>query len=109
MRIKDNGNSDYSDLFYSDNKLYILERNSFLVSVFDLTSQKEIAVYDFSEFRGSFDTGLPYGLAEGLFVDTNKRNIYIAFDNNYSPRNKNFAQKHQILENNHSYIVKFTY
>lgn len=60
-------------------------------------------------FEDPLDTGLPYGLAEGLFVDTKKRNIYIAFDNNDSPRNKNFAQKHHILENNHSYIVKFTY
>lgn len=78
-------NLDYADLHFEGGYLYILERNNYNILKMDVSSKKIITSLSFKNLKNIkadelYDTGEPYGLAEGLTMNTNT--IYIALDNN---------------------------
>jgi hypothetical protein len=104
MFLLDNGSSksgslDYAGLHIEGNFLYLLERNNHLISKYDLTTKKIISQIKFGDIAGMhlkelYDTGEPFGLAEGLAM--NKEIIYIAIDNNKNPISKKGVKKFKI-------------
>lgn len=76
-----------SDAFVDNDYLYLLARESETVLKIDI-SKENAGLVDFVSFSrsgvaSSYDTGEPYGLAEGLTMDRTR--IYIAVDNNGKP------------------------
>lgn len=90
---------DYADIHYHNNHLYILERNTYTILKYSLKDKKLIERYSFLKMDNGnsakelYDTGKPFGLAEGLAFD--KETIYIAFDNNKSPLKKSVQKKYK--------------
>lgn len=82
---------DYSDLYYENNFLYVLERNEWNILKIDLTTKKVVERYSFEEnnilnLKKVYKTNKPYGLAEALFID--KKSIILGIDNNNMPLTK---------------------
>jgi hypothetical protein len=94
--------SDYADLYYEKGYLYALERNSYLISKIDTKTMKVIEQYSFQKLDGInledvYDTGEPFGIAEGLYM--NSQMIYIALDNNAKPISKKASKKYDVKGN----------
>lgn len=82
---------DYSDLYYSNNFLYVLERNEWNILKIDLKTKEIIERFSFDEnsilnLRKVYKTNKPYGLAEALYIEDNQ--IVLGIDNNNSPLTK---------------------
>lgn len=95
-------NLDYADLHFENDFLYILERNSYQILKYSLKNKKVISSYSFinmTNFKANelYNTGEPYGLAEGLTMNSDV--IYIAFDNNKSPLSTSASKKFKISGN----------
>ena len=79
---------DFSDLYYFNNELYVLQRNAELISTLDIKNNfTEGEGYSFAhifeqdEFQYS---DMRFGLAEGLAID--EKYFYIVLDNNNDAR-----------------------
>ena len=76
---------DFSDLYFENNHLYILERNHYLITKIDPTNKKIIQRISFSnldnfQLKSLYKTTKKFGMAEGLTMD--RKSIYICLDNN---------------------------
>ena len=97
----------YADIHFENGFLYLLERNVHLITKINVKTKKVVSQFKFGKTKNLhlqeiYDTGEPYGLAEGLTMDTNR--IYIAVDNN----KKNLTKKAQAefkLKGNFSSIL----
>lgn len=92
-------NLDYADIHYENGFLYILERNSYQILKYSLKEKKVLSRYSFinmNSFKSNelYNTGEPYGLAEGLTMDSGV--IYLAFDNNKSPLSKKASKRFKV-------------
>jgi len=81
------GSKDFTDLYYENDHLYILKRNAHEITKYNLKKRKEVKTVSVGHtnkihLREIYDTGTPYGLAEGLAMT--KDTIYIGVDNNKS-------------------------
>jgi hypothetical protein len=81
------GSKDFTDLYYENDHLYILKRNSHKIMKYNLKDRKEIKTVSFGHtqkvhLREIYNTGEAYGLAEGLAMTSDT--IYIGVDNNKS-------------------------
>lgn len=97
----------YADIHFEKGHLYLLERNSHLITKINAKTKKVISRYQFGttnslHLRDIYDTGEPYGLAEGLAMDSNR--IYIAVDNNKNKLTTK-AQKSFKLKGNFSSLI----
>lgn len=82
---------DIAGLHFEYPYLYVLERSHHVISKYDVRDKKLISKISFENLNGFnlhdlYDTGEPYGIAEGLTMDEN--HIYIALDNNRMPLSK---------------------
>lgn len=106
----DKGNKitpSYADIHFENGFLYLLERNAHLITKIDIKTKKIISKFKFGKtnklhLKDIYDTGEPYGLAEGLTMDKNR--IYIAVDNNKNLLTKK-AQAEYKLKGNFSSIM----
>lgn len=85
--LKSKVTPDFSDLYFESNYLYILERNDHIITKLRIKDKKIISRFSFRYLKGFdlkelYDTGKPFGLAEGLAMD--EQSIYITMDNNRS-------------------------
>lgn len=97
----------YSDIHFENGFLYILERNSHIITKLDTKTKKIISQVKYGKtnnlhLKEIYNTGEPYGLAEGLTMDKNK--IYLALDNNKNKLSKK-AQDTYKLKGNFSSIL----
>lgn len=81
-------NPDFAGLFYEKHHLYILERNNYKIIKYDLLSKKVVTKLSFKKMGKLnldelYNTGEPFGLAEGLALTKDK--IVITLDNNQKP------------------------
>ncbi len=79
------GSQDFADLYYEKDHLYLLKRNTHQITKYNLKTKKEVKTFNFGNTKGIhlreiYETGEPYGLAEGLAVTEDR--IYIGIDNN---------------------------
>lgn len=82
---------DYSDLFYLNGFLYILERNEWNILKLDPKTKEIVKTYSFENnpvlnLRKLYKTDEPYGLAESLLITDDE--IIIGIDNNKKPLSK---------------------
>ena len=99
---------DYADLYFENGFLYILERNAYQVLKYDLKKKEVIDQYSFLKLKDIkmnelYDTGKPFGLAEGLAFT--KDTIYIALDNNKSLFSKKIKNKNKNLSDESTIIT----
>lgn len=100
---------DYSDIYFYNNFLYVLERNEWKVLKVDPTTKEKVDEFTFDNntlmnLRKIYKTNEPYGLAEALYVTDDE--IIIGIDNNQKPLSK----RAEILFNvkgNSSSIIHF--
>lgn len=100
---------DFSDLLYENERLYILERNIQTITKYDLKLKKVTQRLNFNELSQIpmsklYNTGKPFGLAEGLAMS--KTLIYIGIDNNHYPLSQKASGFYNIYGNPSS-ILKF--
>jgi len=103
-----NGSLDFTDLYYESGFLYILQRNEYLISKYDLINKKIVAKLSFEKLknlnaRELYDTGEPYGLAEGLAMSEDT--IYISIDNNYNKLSKKAEKLYGVSGNFSSLLL----
>jgi len=101
--------SDYADLYFENGFLYMLERNAYLITKYDVKAKKIVSRYSFKDLGKLsldqlYNTGEPYGLAEGLVMSN--ESIYIGIDNNKKPLSK-IGEKTYEIEGNPSSIITF--
>lgn len=96
---------DISSMVYSDGYLYVLERNTFEISKYDLSQKKVIKRYSYFENKGYYFTEKPFGFAEALYID--KKNIYLGIDNNGAKRSPKFLDILKGKLNQNSLILIF--
>lgn len=82
---------DYTDMYFENDFLYVLERNAHQILKIDPKTKKVIATKKFGHtdslhLRDIYDTGEPYGLGEGLAMSD--KQIFIGVDNNKNPISK---------------------
>lgn len=104
------GSEDFADLHFEDDHLYLLKRNSHEITKYSLKDRKEVKTVKFGNtnkihLREIYNTGEPYGLAEGMAIT--KDTIYLGIDNN---RNKisEKAQKAFDVSGRYSSIIIYT-
>lgn len=98
----------YADIHFENGFLYLLERNSHLITKINVKTKKIISKFKFGKtnklhLRDIYDTGEPYGLAEGLTMDKNR--IYIAVDNNKNELTKKAQQEYKLKGNFSSIMI----
>lgn len=107
---KENIHPDYADLFFIDEHLYVLERNTHKILKLDPTSLELLDTVSYSKLTDQlktnelYATDKPFGLAEALFID--KESIYLGLDNNQL----NFSNKAKVIlsiKGNNSAILRF--
>lgn len=99
---------DYTDLFFENGFLYILERNFHKIDKVDPKTKKVIASFSYGHtdslhLKKIYDTGKPYGIAEGLTM--NNELIYIGIDNNKSKLSKEAQEKFGVEGNFSSILI----
>lgn len=104
-----NGSKDFTDLYFENDFLYILERNEYNIIKYDLKKKKIVSNLSFEKIKSGsardlYSTGEPYGLAEGLAMSNDT--IYISIDNNYHPLSKK-SEKEFNLKGNFSSVLVF--
>ena len=85
------GSNDYADLYFENGFLYMLERNNHLISKYSIKDKKVVSTVSFGKLPNIhlselYDTGEPFGLAEGMTMSNDQ--IYIGIDNNGKPISK---------------------
>ncbi|MBC77147.1 MAG: hypothetical protein CME64_14140 [Halobacteriovoraceae bacterium] len=107
---KDNIHPDYADLFFTDNHLYVLERNTRKILKLDPKDLKlkDTVSYtrltDQLQTKELYSTDKPFGLAEALTMDD--KHIYLGMDNNQLDIS-NKAKLILSINGNSSAILKF--
>jgi len=78
----------YSDLYWAENKLWVLCRQHRVVLEVDPDTRKVLAEFDYGDIEESlgYRTGLPVGIMEGLAIDATS--IWLVTDNNGDPRGR---------------------
>ena len=107
---KENKHPDYADIHFENGFLYILERNFHRVLKVDPKTKKIVDTVTFGHtdslhLREIYDTGEPYGLAEGLALS--KKQIFIGIDNNKNKISKR-AQDILGVKGNFSSLMIYT-
>ncbi len=102
------GSNDYADLYFENGFLYMLERNNHIISKYSLKEKKIVATVSFGKLatmhmRELYDTGEPYGLAEGMTMS--KDQIYIGVDNNGKPISKKGSEHYKVKGSFSSLII----
>lgn len=82
---------DYSDIFFYNNFLYVLEKNEWKILKVDPKTKEKVDEYSFEKnpminLRKLYKTDEPYGLAEALYITEDE--IIIGIDNNKKPLSK---------------------